>query len=273
VQGAMMGMPPPAFGPPQGFNQGFDPNAMQQQPMQGFDPNHPPYGAPQGYPNPGASGAYGAMGPGQPGMLPQGPMGTGGYGSMTPQGVQQQNPPPAAGMQQLIAKLKENSIPKIVAGLLFIIGGILYLSEDDSPAPKPKPVAALDGGSPAAAGGGTSSAPLVSPPVMPPPPVLPAWPAGVPCPPANWPPDTPLPCVPNGLAAQTDPAPVRPKEAGAPVFAGGSKTLERQAVDLVASGETAKAAAAYEELVRREPNNKVYAEAARILRAKLDAGP
>ena len=27
------------------------------------------------------------------------------------------------------------------------------------------------------------------------------------------------------------------------------------------------------ELVRREPNNKVYAEAARILRAKLDAGP
>ena len=38
------------------------------------------------------------------------------------------------------------------------------------------------------------------------------------------------------------------------------------------AGETSKAAAAYEELVRRDPNNKVYAEAARILRAKLDGG-
>ena len=61
------------------------------------------------------------------------------------------------------------------------------------------------------------------------------------------------------------------KDAGAALPAG-VKTLERQAVDYVAAGDTAKAAAAYEELVRRDPNNKVYAEAARILRAKLDAG-
>jgi hypothetical protein len=51
-----------------------------------------------------------------------------------------------------------------------------------------------------------------------------------------------------------------------------TKTLERQAVDYVAAGDTAKAAAAYEELTRRDPKNPVYAEAARILRAKLDAG-
>ncbi|CAN5923763.1 hypothetical protein BH11MYX4_BH11MYX4_10160 [soil metagenome] len=273
VQGAMTEMPPHGFGPPQGFDQGFDPNQMPPQP-QGFDPHQPPYGAPQGYPNGGGSGAYGAMGPGAmsgPGM-PQGPMGTGPYGSMSPQGAPQHNAPPAAGMQQLVAKLKENSIPKIVAGLLFIIGGILYLSEDDDPPPKRKPVATLDAG---AAPSSASSAAPVSPPVMPPNPFLPAWPPGVPCPPANWPPNTPLPCVPNGLTQQADPPtpPVRgSKDAGAPAAVGGTKTLERQAVDFVAAGDTAKAAAAYEELVRREPNNKVYAEAARILRAKLDGG-
>ena len=86
----------------------------------------------------------------------------------------------------------------------------------------------------------------------------------------------PLPCTPNVSGQQPDP-PIRdggktPKDAGGPALAAGTKTLERQAVDLVAAGEMAKAAAAYEELVRRDPNNKVYAEAARILRSKLDAG-
>ena len=65
--------------------------------------------------------------------------------------------------------------------------------------------------------------------------------------------------------------PKEPKDAGAPLAAG-TKTLERQAVDAVVGGDTNKAAAAYEELVRRDPNNTVYAEAARILRAKLDGG-
>jgi hypothetical protein len=267
------------YGPPQGYdpNQpqpGYDPN----QPQPGYDPNQPPYGQ-QPYPNAGGSGAFGAMGgmPGQPGM-PQGPpmggsMAPGGYGSMTPQGVQQAPPTPA---QDLLAKLKQNSIPKIVAGLLFIIGGILYLAEDDDPPPpKKKPVATLDGGQAIAAGSGSSSSgPLVAPPVMP---VQPAWPAGVPCPPPNWPPNTPLPCTPNNVGQQTDPPPARdggktPKDASGPSLPAGTKTLERQAVDYVSAGETAKAAAAYEELVRREPQNKVYAEAARILRAKLDAG-
>jgi hypothetical protein len=291
VQGAMAGMPPPGFGPPQGFDpnqpmmpQGFDPNQPPPTPMQpqGFDPNQPPqpyaHAPPggQGYPN--GSGAYGVQGPNGQGMPPQGAMGTGGYGTMNPQGMQQPPaaPPPANGTQALIAKLKENSIPKIVAGLLFIIGGILYLAEDDDPPPpKRKPVPSLDGGTPVTAGSGASSAPPVMPPVMPP------WPAGVPCPPPNWPPNTPLPCVPNGISpSSADPPPPPPpppsgkpnKDAGGPTTTGGTKSLERQAVDFVAAGDTARAAAAYEELVKREPNNKVYAEAARILRAKLDAG-
>jgi len=275
----MAGMPAPGYGPPP---QGFDPNPPPHTPMQqGFDPNQPPpYGPPGGQDYPNGSGAYGAMGPNGPGAPLQGAMGTGGYGTV-PQGMpQQQQPlaPPANGTQALVEKLKQNSIPKIVAGLLFIIGGILYLAEDDDPPPKRKPVASLDGGkgTPVTAGSGASSAPLVTPPVMPP------WPAGVPCPPPNWPPNTPLPCVPNGIAtASPDPPPAPPqptggkpnKDAGGPTTTGGTKSLERQAVDFVAAGDTARAAAAYEELVKREPNNKVYAEAARILRAKLDAGP
>ena len=103
-------------------------------------------------------------------------------------------------------------------------------------------------------------------------PVAQAWPAGVPCPPPNWPPNTPLPCTPNGIGATNNRPPEKgskdagakggdSKDAGAALPAG-VKTLERQAVDYVAAGDTAKAAAAYEELVRRDPNNKVYAEAA-----------
>jgi len=263
---------------------GFPQQGYPQQQQQGF-PN-------QGYPGPAGSGAYGAV-QGPPGMPgPMGPsMPPGGYGSMTPQGGMQQ-PGPQSPPNDFVSKLKANSIPKIIAGLLFIIGGILYLAEDDEPQPtvKKKPVATLDGGSlegglaavgTAATGTGTSAGTApTSPPVMGqgPQPIAPTWPAGVPCPPPNWPPNTPLPCTPNGISATPERGSKdagaktnEPRDAGATLPAG-VKTLERQAVDYVAAGDTAKAAAAYEELVRRDPNNKVYAEAARILRAKLDGG-
>ena len=292
----MQGAPMPMMQPDMG--QGAQPgNPMQSggYPQQGYPQQQQQQGYPnQGYPGPGGSGAYGVV-QGQQGM-PGGPMGPsmppGGYGSMTPQGGMQQPGGPQPPPNDFVSKLKANSIPKIIAGLLFIVGGILYLAEDDEPQPvKKKPVASLDGGSLEAglaagsnSGSGTGAsagtAPT-APPVMgqnPTPPAN-AWPAGVPCPPANWPPNTPLPCTPNGITSTPD-RPERggkdagarePKDAGAALPAG-MKTLERQAVDHVAAGETAKAAASYEELVRRDPNNKVYAEAARILRAKLDAG-
>jgi hypothetical protein len=266
----------------QGFpqQQGYDPQ------QQGYDPQQQQGYPQQGYPNAGGSGAFGSVGPagmpsipGPPGM-PQGSIGPGGYGSMTPQGGMTQ-PGPPNGMQDFVAKLKANSVPKIIAGVLFIIGGILYLAEDDEPPPpKRKTVATLDGGVEAGTAAGGTAAPT-APPVMTGA-TTPAWPPGVPCPPPNWPANTPLPCVPNGLgttgtAPDKPPGkdggkqPAEPKDAGAPLAAG-TKTLERQAVDHVFAGETSKAAAAYEELVRRDPNNKVYAEAARILRAKLDGG-
>jgi hypothetical protein len=62
-------------------------------------------------------------------------------------------------------------------------------------------------------------------------------------------------------------------DAGRPKVAGTSqKTLERQAVDYVALGEYQKAIGIYEQLARQYPDNKVYSEALRILRQKLDAG-
>lgn len=278
--------------PPQGAG------AMQSggYPQQGYPPQQQAYGAHGGYSAAG-SGAFNAMTgtgpqlPGPPGMPGQfGPsMPPGGYGSMTPQGGMQQPNGPPTPMQEFVAKLKANSIPKIVAGLLFIIGGILYLAEDDEPQvqTRRRPVASLDGGSleggtaagTAAGGTGSGAGPaLTAPPVMTQAPT-PAWPAGVPCPPPNWPAGTPLPCTPNGVSATPDKpdkpdkgAKNDPKDSGAPGLPPGAKTLERQAVDYVAAGDTAKAAAAYEELVRRDPNNKVYAEAARIMRAKLDGG-
>ncbi len=261
--------------PPQ---QGFDPNLQEQlgydpnQHHQGYDPNQHHGYPPAGSSNAGGSGSFAVMGqggmppiPGPPGMPQQIGVPPGRYGSMTPQGVQQPPPPAKGRLDDLVVKLKANSIPLILAGLLVIVGGVLYFARDNDPRPK-KPVAALDGG---AVVGGTASPTLVAP-------QLPVWPAGVACPPPNWPANTPLPCTPNALGQQADPL-AGGKDAGktkdpGPSFTSGGKTLERQAVDFVAAGEMAKAAAAYEELVRRDPNNKVYAEAARILRAKLDAG-
>jgi len=42
-------------------------------------------------------------------------------------------------------------------------------------------------------------------------------------------------------------------------------TLARAAADSVATGDFSRAAVLYRELSRREPNNPVYAQAARIL--------
>jgi hypothetical protein len=275
-QAGQGGMPPGAMMPPQAMNQG--------------PPGYPPQAAPQvfasqSYPSLG-SGQY-AMGsnpqlPGpQQGMMMQGdPSMSGGYGSMTPQGGLQQQPA-AGGAPDLLAKIKTHATPKLIAGVLFIIAGVVYLFDDDEPRPKKNVAVVVDAGPSTSVAAGTTAPPATAPPVMAPVSTAPAWPAGVPCPPPNWPPNTPLPCTPNNVtvapADRTDRpgggkgAGHEPKDAGAALPAG-TKTLERQAVDYVAAGENARAAAAYEELVRRDPNNKVYGEAARILRVKLDGG-
>jgi hypothetical protein len=74
-------------------------------------------------------------------------------------------------------------------------------------------------------------------------------------------------CVPAST-----PAANVPPAAAADAGAGAQRTLERQAVDYVAANDYAHAAAVYEQLQQQNPQNRVYAEAARILRAKADAG-
>lgn len=288
---------------------GMPPQMMGPGPMPGAPGSYPGQGqpAPGSYPGQGqgAPGSYGQQqfanagypgGPMPPNVMGGPSMPPGGFGSMTPQGGIQQPPPQGQGGNDFLSKLKEAPIPmKTVAMVLIAIAAALFLLDDDEePAPKKKkPVATLDGGVAADGGkvassgtgadaGTVASVQTVPPvgPVNPPGSVTqnPAWPPGVPCPPPNWPPNTPLPCTPNDVKPPPE-KPEKPEkpghhDAGSAITSNNpaTKTLERQAVDYVAAGDTAKAAAAYEELTRRDPKNPVYAEAARILRAKLDAG-
>jgi hypothetical protein len=104
-----------------------------------------------------------------------------------------------------------------------------------------------------------------------------------PCPPGFVPYAVPIdgtyPCVPQGTpmpsaSGTTTATAVPAADAGsvAPATAANAKTLERQAVDYVAAGNYAAAASVYDQLHQQSPNNRTYSEAARILRAKADAG-
>jgi hypothetical protein len=289
MQGAMMqGSMPPGMGG-MGMGMGSMPPAMTGS-MPVMAPQTPGYAGPMfptgGYPQAGYPPMT-PMGPG-PGPMPGGPsLPPGGFGSMTPQGGSQAKPNP---FEDFAEKWKAMSVPKRIAFVLFPIAlllGFITLFQDDpppQPARKPRPdggaaMAAADAGvvppvmmSTGATTGGTAATQ----------PQPTAWPKGVPCPPPNWPPNVPLPCVPDptgtttgGTTGAVDPPPPPPtskKDAGAPTLTSSTRTLERQAVDAVAAGNKEQAAQIYEELSRRDPNNRVYAEAARILRAKLDAG-
>jgi hypothetical protein len=277
--GIMGSMPPALVGSMPPMMQGSVPPGYPNPGQMSFPPGQ--------YPGPAAgSGAFNAMGP-NPQLGPSMP--PGGFGSMTPQGGQPA--PPQGGMQEAIAKFKE--MPPLKRVLVFVLPIAMALAvfsmwDDDAPPPPKKPVTSADAGG-ASAGDGGAAANTVPPVTPPPPPPSSNWPEGVPCPPPGWPPDRPLPCTPkttnpNDTAPPPPPPPPDKKDAGtvkekdagskdhSPPVPAGTKTLERQAVDAVAAGDPARAAAIYEELSKRDPNNRVYAEAARILRAKLDAG-
>lgn len=249
-----------------------------------------PYAPPAPY----GTGPYGAMPPGA-GMPPQGSLPPGGYGSMT----QAQGAPELRGLDKFLAEYKAMSIPKrLFIVLLPIAMGVTVwtLWDEEEPAPRPRKVARADAGAPVGSGalasgavgsGGTPTAvgdaPAGTATASPPAGVTP-WPPGVPCPPVGWPPNVPPPCVPNGVqlpaAATVGTAASAASDASAKQGSKpppsprptDQKTLERQAVDAVASGEYPRAASLYEELSRKEPNNRVYVEAARILRMRLDGG-
>lgn len=269
------------MGPP-----GMGPGGMPMQPpMMGPGGPMPPPGMPSSpYLGGGGSGPYNTMSPGA--------MQSGGYGSMA--GVQVGGAPPAEGsVPYYIAKYKELSPPKRILVVLapFCLFAAAYLLLIDEEEIAPGPVATLDASAEASAVANTTEPPPSAPPPVTPPPITPPQPA---CPP-NFVPysvaiNGQIPCVPVGTpmppadtaaTAQTAPpasADAPPANAGTaptatPPVAASTRTLERQAVDYVAVGNYAAAAQVYEQLHQQNPNNRVYAEAARILKAKATVEP
>lgn len=183
----------------------------------------------------------------------------------------------------LLAKYKELSGPKkilvVLAPFCLLASGYLILFDEE-----PRPQAIVDAGVVVAP---HPTVAATAPPTSNCPPGFVPWPTPIngtiPCvpaaaiPTATAPPTGPQPLPTPPLPtpptiAPTSPPPRLAVDAGAPPVATSTKTLERQAVDAVALNDYARAAKIYEVLQQQNPTNRVYAEAARILRAKATAG-
>jgi hypothetical protein len=244
-------------------------------------PPYTPPGSPYGPGNPTASTYH---------PYPNGPMPSRynsvppGYGSMTGGQV---GGTQGGALGSYLARYRKLSTPKRVLVILapFCVAAASYLLLFDTPAPapatqydggdnlfaaNPQPIAVAPVQTPTAP---TQAEPPPQPPTAPAPvgcppgfvpypmPVAPG--AAIPCVPAN----TPMPGAPTATTTTTAPAPSPDPSAAVAV-----RTLERQAVDFVAANDYAHAAAVYEMLQQQNPANRVYAEAARILRNKADGG-
>jgi hypothetical protein len=160
-------------------------------------------------------------------------------------------PTPAANAPMEVVKQKwdELSGPKkiLVALLPALLVSLYFLFFADDEAPRP--VVTLADAGVAASGASSQSSP---PPPPPPPPTVP----------------------PTIALSQLPTMPPPPASGSAPPTATNpaQRTLERQAVDFVASGQYERAASTYDQLALSYPDRPAYREAARILRGKLDAG-
>ena len=240
------------------------------------------------------SGPYPQMGPGfGSGSVPHGMHGGFAGPGQEPQGFAE--------------KYRELSPPKkilvVLAPFCLLAAAYLILFDDNV---EPPPLALNDAGMMEAAAQATPPPTAPTAPTAPPAATSVATPTPNPCPPGyvpftgvQLPPGTPIPCIPGTPStAVTAPPPPPPPESSDSVatptppekpphdkgdkgdkdkdkdkhHASHQKTLERQAVDYVATGEYLKAAAIYDQLQKENPKNPVYVEAARILRLKADAG-
>jgi hypothetical protein len=161
-----------------------------------------------------------------------------------PMGGQVGAPPQPPGKMSLKEQWEALSWPKKVAMVmlpLLLLYFIFAPNDDDRPAPKTAKKPSADAAALATA-------------------------------PASAPPSATQPAVPtlpvSALPTAAGGAPPPPPPSSSPL----QRTLERQAVDLVASGQYERAAFVYDQLARQYPDRPVYRETARILRAKLDAG-
>ncbi len=78
--------------------------------------------------------------------------------------------------------------------------------------------------------------------------------------------------APTATATSTSTTTAPTTTASAPPLPKGKRTLEREAIDLVALGQYGKAADIYDQLAAQHPDQPVYREAARILRARGNGG-
>lgn len=194
----------------------------------------------------------------------------------------------SARAKQALATWRAWPLPRKALSVLLpvaFIGAIPMLFEDDPP-PQEK---SASNATASADSTGTGAANAEPAPTAPPAAAtsgiafIADWPADVPCPPPNWPADRPPPCTPNGVSwtpPSTTPPPSSSNEKPegtaapekeppkAPPMPAGTKTLERQAVDLYAAGDYLHAAEKYDELAAQNPSNRTYAEAARIARTR-----
>ena len=249
----------------------------------------PPYAHPSPYGSGNSTAATYQPYPGQPSAaynsVPPG------YGSMTGGQVGGTH---GGGVGPYVARYRMLSTPKRILVVLapFCIAAAAYLLLFDTAGPAPS------SSGPDAGDGmfATNPQPIAVPPVQTPaapiqpqaPPQPPTAPAPLGCPPGfvpypvQVPPGAAIPCVPAGTpmpapsaatpAVPTTPTPSPAAPSPDPSAALAARTLERQAVDFVAANDFAHAAAVYEMLQQQNPLNRVYAEAARILRNKADAG-
>jgi hypothetical protein len=257
--------------------------ATTPQPLQASAFNLPPMPPP--------AGGMGNMSALPSGSMSIASMGSGGYGAMGSGSRGAPTVQTQGGGDDFIAKYKELSPPKrllvLMSPFCLIAAAYLLLFDDDEPPPEPVAMQ-QDAGPPATqcpagfvpytvpVNGQYPCVPLGTP--MPgaslaPTPLAPTVPATAPTVPTTVPPPGPIPAP----APAPAPGPSGRADAGAPVAntpaANNPKTLERQAVDALAVNDYGRAAAIYDALLAQSnPKNPVYAEAARILRQKADAG-
>jgi hypothetical protein len=207
----------------------------------------------------------------EPGLQPHDVTGSGPYGWVGTNSAELGTTAPTVGRtdaaaeaRYYITKYKELSLPKrvlVFLGPLSLLAAAYLLLLDDEPRPS-RAVASVSAG--VDAGSSPSKAVASSAPLEP----------G--CPPGFV--QYPIPSGPTGVIACVPVGTPMPPPSDAAVasardgVASAATTLEREAVDAIAVNDYARAAALYEQLRQQHPTTRAYAEAARILSAKADAG-
>jgi hypothetical protein len=260
------------------------PMLMHQQPMQpgyGMHPNAGPGMMPPGMMPPGMM-PPGMMPPGMmpPGMMPgmmqpgmgpppgmpfpagSGPLPMGAPGPNAETGRIQPPSSELKGFAKAVAEWKEMPpLRKFIIGTFPGVALLVYFMLFDEPPPRRLPPPVPSGSVSAVAS--NSATPSATPSPSGSVPAVPSGSSSVALITTNTAPITST--VPSASAAPPPPPTATAKPAHLPK---GKKTLERQAIDLVAEGKDKQAAQIYDQLAKDHPEQPAFAEAARLLRLR-----